>query len=283
MPFFLKLLLWLLGLGVSLYAIACVFLVLQQTRMIFFPTARIEMTPAPLDHKDVWLNTATQERIHGWWIPASQPNAPVLLYLHGNGENIGANAEHASRFQRLGLSVLIIDYRGYGQSTGEFPSESRVYEDAETAWNYLTKTQGIPPERIFIYGHSLGGAIAIQLASRSGDSAAGLIVESSFTSIRQMIDRTSTYRVFPIDLLLTQRFESIEKVPQLKMPVLFIHGLADVQIPFAMSQALYQATPEPKQIYLVPGAGHNNTASTGGEEYLDVVKKFLRQAETRRK
>jgi uncharacterized protein len=278
-----KLLLWLLGLGISLYAIACVLLVLQQTRMIFFPTARIEMTPAPLDYKDVWLETATSERIHGWWIPASQPDAPVLLYLHGNGENIGANAAHASRFQRLGLSVLIIDYRGYGQSKGEFPSESRVYEDAETAWNYLTKTLGVPPERIVIYGHSLGGAIAIQLASRSGDSASGLIVESSFTSIRQMIDLTPTYRVFPINLLLTQRFESIAKVPQLKMPVLFIHGLADAQVPAAMSQVLYRAAPEPKQIYLVPGAGHNNTASTGGEEYLEVVRKFLRQAETHRK
>jgi uncharacterized protein len=207
----------------------------------------------------------------------------VLLYLHGNGENIGANAEHASRLQRLGLSVLMIDYRGYGLSQGDFPNEERVYEDAATAWDYLTKTKGIPAERIFIYGHSLGGAIAIDLATQTGDRAAGLIVESSFTSIRQMIDLTPPYRIFPIDLLLTQRFESIAKVPKLKMPVLFIHGLADGQVPAQMSQTLYEAAPELKQIYLVPGAGHNNTASTGGREYLEVVSKFLRQAEANRR
>ena len=199
----------------------------------------------------------------------------VVLYLHGNGSNVGANVEHANRFHRLGLSVFLIDYRGYGKSQGDFPSESRVYEDAQQAWDYLVKQRGINPHQIYIYGHSLGGAVAIDLAVRHPE-AAGLIVEGSFTSVRAMVDfQKPMFALFPIDLLLRQRFDSLSKVDRLKIPVLFIHGTADSVVPAQMSQKLFDAAPEPKQLYMVPEGGHNNAAQIGGAEYLHRVKEFL--------
>ncbi|MEG5127075.1 alpha/beta fold hydrolase [Microcoleus sp. ARI1-B5] len=199
----------------------------------------------------------------------------VVLYLHGNGSNVGANVEHANRFHGLGLSVFLIDYRGYGKSQGDFPSESRVYEDAQQAWDYLVKQRGINPNQIYIYGHSLGGAIAIDLAVRHPE-AAGLIVEGSFTSVRAMVDfQKPQFWMFPIDFLLRQRFDSLSKVDRLQMPVLFIHGTADTVVPPQMGKKLFDAAPEPKQLYMVPDGGHNNAAQIGGAEYLLIVRQFL--------
>ena len=257
--------------------------------------------------------TGAAESVHGWWIPASEtpPSPPkawggarkgervlatpqshrltvasvralnkgglggVVLYLHGNGSNVGANVEHANRFHRLGLSVFVIDYRGYGKSQGDFPSESQVYEDAQLAWDYLVKQRGVNPNQIYIYGHSLGGAIAIDLAVRHPE-AAGLIVEGSFTSTRAMVDfQKGLFWLFPIDWLLTQRFDSLSKVDRLQMPVLFIHGTADNVVPVEMSKKLFDAAPDPKQLYIVPDGGHNNVAQIGGAEYLQIVSQFL--------
>jgi pimeloyl-ACP methyl ester carboxylesterase len=198
----------------------------------------------------------------------------VVLYLHGNGSNVGSNVEHANRFHHLGFSVFPIDYRGYGKSQGDFPSEYRVYEDAELAWDYLVKQRGIHPNQIYIYGHSLGGAIAIDLAVRHPE-AAGLIVEGSFTSVRAMVDfQKPLFRVFPINFLLTQRFDSLSKVDRLQMPVLFIHGTADNVVPAQMSKKLFDAAPEPKQLYMVPDGGHNNVAQIGAAEYLQRLSAF---------
>lgn len=276
----LKLFLFAISLAVTSYLATCLLLYFWQSRLIFFPSTAIETTPADLEmpYKEVWLpieQAGRSERIHGWWIPAKD-GAGVLLYLHGNGINISANIGHAKRFHQLGLSVLLIDYRGYGLSEGSFPHERRVYQDAEASWHYLTQTRGISPQSVVIYGHSLGGAIAIHLAAQHSD-AAGLIVQSSFTSIREMVNRTPRYRFFPVEQLLHQRFDSINKVPLLKVPVLFIHGLADTQVPVTMSQMLYAASPDPKQLYLVPIAGHNNVAETAGVEYLQVVQAFVRR------
>jgi uncharacterized protein len=264
------------------YSGICLFLFVQQPRFIFFPSKVIEKTPEffHLRYEEVWLpvsvGSGKVERVHGWWMKAKQPNAKVLLYLHGNGINIGANIAHANRFYQTGFSVLLIDYRGYGRSDGIFPSEKCVYQDATAAWNYLVQQQKIPPSQIFLYGHSLGGAIAIDLAVRHPDTA-GLIVESSFTSIRDMVSYRKGFGIFPIDLILTQRFESIKKLPQLKMPVLFLHGTADSTVPSFMSQKLYDAAPEPKRLVLVPGAEHNNVGEVLGLEYIHWVKSIVKE------
>ncbi len=275
-----KLLLCVCVVAAIAYCTICLYLYFQQPQFIFFPSSVIQKTPEffKLPYEEVWLPVTAKggkvERIHGWWIKATQPNSKVLLYLHGNGINIGANVGHANRFHQLGFSVLLIDYRGYGRSEGTFPNEMRVYQDAATAWNYLVQQLQIPPREIFIYGHSLGGAIAIDLAVQHPDTA-GLIVESSFTSIRQLIAARNMFCMFPVDLILTQRFESIKKIPRLKMPVLFIHGTADSTVPAFMSENLYAAAPEPKKLILVFGAEHNNTADVAGLQYLKWVQSFV--------
>jgi len=267
------------------YLSACGFLLLRQNRFIFLPSASIEVTPAlfNLPYHEVWLPVSTPsgevERIHAWWIPAKGREIGVMLYLHGNGLNIGANAQQAHRFHQLGFAVLLIDYRGYGRSEGGFPTEAKVYQDAEVAWNYLVQERHISPKQIFLYGHSLGGAIAIDLATRHPE-AAGLIVQSSFTSMQDMVSHLGRYRIFPIDLLLRQRFDSISKVKALQLPVLYIHGTADSQVPADMSQTLFAATPEPKQLVLLPEAGHNNVAEVGGTQYFQIIHRFVEQAQT---
>jgi uncharacterized protein len=282
----LKLVLWFSIIAAIAYGSICLLLFIQQPRFIFFPSRVIEKTPDLLNlpYQDVWLPVPVRshkvENIHGWWLESQQPNAKVLLYLHGNGINIGANIAHASRFYKLGFSVLLIDYRGYGRSEGGFPNETKVYQDAATAWNYLVQQLQIPPEQIFIYGHSLGGAIAIDLAVKH-PNAAGLIVESSFTSIREVIAYRNLFPLFPVDLILTQRFDSIQKLPKLKVPVLFIHGTADSTVPFFMSQKLYAVAPDPKKLILVPDAEHNNLADIAGWEYMQWVDNFVQQVYAR--
>lgn len=274
-----KTLLWGGVITVTIYLSACLFLVFQQSRFIFFPYRPINTTPEffNLDYEDIWIPVQTQagkvERIHGWWIPAKSQPQRVLLYLHGNGSNVGGNIAHASRFHQLGFSVLLIDYRGYGQSEGSFPTQAQVYQDAAAAWDYLVSTIQIQPSQILIYGHSLGGAVAINLGVQQ-PQAAGLIVESSFTSIREIVTQQRQYAIFPVDLLLHQRFDSLQKVPLLQIPVLFIHGTADTTVPVVMSQQLYAAAREPKQLLLVPNAEHNNVADVAGSKYLQAVQKF---------
>lgn len=287
MQFLLFLLLkWLVILAVMVaiaYCGACLFLFTSQNKFIFFPSKQIETTPESfrLAYEEVWLSIQNPKgelnQIYGWWIPASSPTADTILYLHGNGLNIGANVEHAHRLHQLGLSVFLIDYRGYGRSAGDFPTEAQVYQDAQTAWGYLVRQRGIDPSRIFLYGHSLGGAIAIELATRHPEIA-GLIVEGSFTSARDMVDYQGRYWMFPIDLLLHQRFDSIAKVPHLKMPLLLIHGTADRVVPPEMSQQLFKAAREPKQLYIIPNGDHNDAAVIAGPEYLQTVRRFLQQA-----
>lgn len=265
------------------YLAACLFLYLQQTRFIFFPSSVIEITPRAfnLKYQDVWIPVTTEsgkvEKMHGWWIPASTPNAKVLLYLHGNGVNIGANAAHADRFHRMGFAVLIIDYRGYGLSKGSFPTEKSVYQDAATAWDYLVKQQQIQPSNIFIYGHSLGGAIAIDLAIKQ-PKAAGLIVESSFTSVQDIVNLRGNFKLFPVKFILNQHFDSIRKVTNLQMSVLFIHGTEDYVVPVNMSKQLYAAAPEPKQLVIIPNAGHNDVAEVAELPYFQAIKEFRRLA-----
>ena len=270
----------------SFYGSVCLALWFGQTRLVFAPEREITTTPAKFNAKyeDVLIPVkkadGNSENIYGWWLPnakqeekANLGDRKVILYLHGNGKNISANAKHANRLMRMGFSVLLIDYRGYGRSEGAFPNESSVYIDAQTAWDYLI-SKGYKPNQIMIYGHSLGGAIAINLATKHPD-ALGMIVDASFTSMMEMATLEPKYRVFPINLLIHQRFDSIAKVRSLSVPVLYIHGTADDLIPAAMSQQLFEATPSKKQIVIIPNGGHNNNASTNEPLYLNSIRSFF--------
>jgi hypothetical protein len=288
-PLYLQLtvLIWVGAFAVLVYSTVCIFLFFQQSRFIFFPSPMIETTPEffNLGYEEVRLPVRVSsnrvEYIHGWWIQANPPQSNVLLYLHGNGINIGANLAHANRLQKLGFSVLLIDYRGYGRSEGGFPNEQQVYQDAAIAWDYLVYQRNISPNQIFIYGHSLGGAIAIDLAVKHPD-AAGLIVESSFTSIQEVAACRNSFRMFPVNLILTQRFDSIRKVPHLKIPVLFIHGTADAIVPAFMSENLYAATSAPKELLLISEATHNNVAEVGNSLYKEAVLSLIQRVQARK-
>ncbi len=200
------------------------------------------------------------------------------MYLHGSGANIGLDAKHVNRFNDMGLSVFSFDYRGYGKSEGDFPSEAAVYADAQRAWIYLTQERKIPPKAIFIYGHSLGRAIAIDLATHHPD-AAGLIVQSTFTSGVDMANHDFWTAVFPADLLLKQRFESIHKIPNIKLSTLFMHGKDDWRIPVSMSDRLFAASGSAhKQLHTFPGADHDNVGEVAGAAYTKAVTDFIRQA-----
>ena len=241
-----------------IYASTSAYIWARQARFIFRPERIISKTPAEyqLPFEDVYVDVndgnGKNERIHAWWIPAGNPADRYLIYLHGSALNIEANITHARRFHHMGFSVFLVSYRGYGKSDGTFPTEGQVYSDAQAAWTYLVEQKGIDPEAIFIYGHSLGGAVAIQLALNN-PAAGGLIVEAAFTSIADMARRIPKYRIFPIDLIVHERFDSIEKVSQLQIPVLYIHGTDDKLVPPEMSSELYNRTASSKQLKFIPG------------------------------
>ncbi|WP_088892211.1 alpha/beta hydrolase [Leptolyngbya ohadii] len=266
-----------------LYGGLCATLYFWQTRLIFFPPRSLDATPAAVNLAYEPIELPIENAIvTGWWIPAARDvqNAPVLLYFHGNASNIGDLVNRAARFHQMGLSVLLVDYRGYGASTGGFPSEESVYEDAIASWDYLTQKRQIPPERIFLFGQSIGGAVAIDLASRqsqSGRVPGGIIVESTFSSLRDMTDVAGYSRFLPIDLLLTQRFDSLAKVRSLKAPILLIHGTDDRTVPTTMSQRLYEAASQPKQLLLIPGANHNDVSRIGDRIYWEAIEQFVQK------
>jgi alpha-beta hydrolase superfamily lysophospholipase len=264
-----------LAYGAIAYGLLCGVLYVGQTRLIFFPKATLEATPTTveLDYEDVWLSI-DDEQVHGWWIPSGQPTAPVVLYLHGNASNIGDLVNRARNYHRLGIAVLLIDYRGYGQSTGSFPNEAQVYADADAAWRYLTVTRGIPADDIVLHGQSLGGAIATELATRYPE-AAGLIIESAPTSMRAVIRHHIPVQLIPLEAMLTQEFDTLTKVRSLQMPVLIIHGTDDQTVPVQMSQQLYQAAPEPKTLQLIPQADHNTVSQTAPTLYYQSIHRFV--------
>ena len=246
---------------------------------IFEPEAVLQTTPERLgvQYEEVRIPSGSGvERgdLHGWWIPGTASNAPTVLYLHGNFRNISHHLESTLHYREMGYNILLVDYRGYGKSTGGKPSEKKVYEDAEAAWQYLILGRGIKSSQIFIYGLSLGGAIAIDLAEHHPE-AAGLIVEGSFTSMQAMGEIKHKY--LPVGLLLNQRFESLQKIAKLKIPLLLIHGRWDEKVPYSMSQQLYAAAQQPKSLLLVEGGEHSNSRSVGWIEYRNVVTAFVRQ------
>jgi uncharacterized protein len=262
------------------YGAACTYLWTNQRELIFLPSRDLARTPADLDlqYDEVWLPVGASPgaSLHGWWMQSAVAGSPVVLYLHGNDLNLSGNVERIAGLHRVGFTVLAIDYRGYGKSSGGFPSEVQVYEDADAAWNHLVRQLRIDPAQLFIYGHSLGGAIAIELAVRHPETA-GLIVESAFTSMPGIAK--TVYWMFPVDFLLDQRFDALAKVPALQPPVLFIHGMADSEVPYAMSEALFAvAKGRSKQLTLIPGGGHEDSAIVGEALYTRAVLDFVKNS-----
>jgi alpha-beta hydrolase superfamily lysophospholipase len=211
------------------------------------------------------------QKLHAWFIPGPRSDSPALLYLHGARWNLSASVTRIDRWRQLGFAVLAVDYRGFGKSSDVAPSESGAYEDAEAAWAFLgTLAPGRPR---YIVGHSLGGAIAVELARRE-PQAAGVVLEATFTSVKDMIDE-SPWGFLPVGMILTQRFDTLSKVSELRMPVLVTHGTNDSIVPFRMGERLYDAVRAPKRFIKVEGAGHHNLSGAGYSDYQKAVKELF--------
>jgi len=216
------------------------------------------------------------QHMHAWWWPAARADAPAVLYFHGSRWNLTGQLSRIRALHDFGLSVLAVDYRGFGKSDGGTPSEQSVYEDARAAWREFATLVPDPARRI-IYGHSLGGAVAVDLAAwldRTADGkpepARGLIVESSFTTLAEAA-RALSYSWLPLQWILSEKFDSLDKIGEVRMPVLFVHGAADRFVPARFSQALYDAARARKRLLLVDGATHNNSMRMASDEYREAL------------
>ncbi|MFJ4197092.1 alpha/beta hydrolase [Pseudomonas sp. NPDC089534] len=222
------------------------------------------------------------QSIHAWWWPAERANAPAILYLHGVRWNLTGQLFRIEQLRAAGYSVLAIDYRGFGKSLGDLPSESSVYEDARVAWERFQLLQPDPNKRL-IYGHSLGGAVAIDLAAELGRNAArdhtplpvrGLVVESTFTSLADVTAAVAGTSL-PVRWVLSQKFDSIDKIADIHMPLLVVHGQADAFVPPRFSEQLFAAARQPKRLLLVPGGTHNNSMALGGQNYRKAIDALM--------
>ena len=247
---------------------------LQQPGMTFFPLRELDATPDDwnMPYEDVSLMTADGIRLHGWYIPRSGAERTVL-FLHGNAGNISHRGESIAIFRRLGLNVLIFDYRGYGRSQGT-PTETGLYADAAAAWHYLVETRGVVAGNIVIFGRSLGGAVAAQLASQV--QAGALILESTLSSARDFAQA-----VLPLlSRLVVVRydFDSAGRLAQVHCPVLVLHSPADEIMPYRLGEKLYQSAHEPKRFVALRG-DHNSGFLLSQPQYEQALGEFIASLE----
>jgi alpha-beta hydrolase superfamily lysophospholipase len=249
----------------------------HEERQLTFEAVRdavSRLNELPAGVQELTLPVQTGENIHAWWWPATDPRAPALLYLHGSRSDLTDQVQRLALLRGFGFSVFAIDYRGFGRSDGDLPSEQTVYEDARAAWDWLAARQPDPARR-FIYGHSLGGAVAVDLAAALNRNAAGgLIVESTFTTLVDIAKEWS-FPWLPLGALMTQKFDSVGKMSKVAMPVLVVHGAVDREVPSRFAQALYAAATGPKRLLLVEGGGHSDSMDTGAEQYRQALTELF--------
>ncbi len=239
-------------------------------RMIFQPTRGIDLHPHEIgvSAEEVSLRTEDGVTLHAFFLP-SEGASRALLFLHGNAGNASHRLPNAAALVRLGVHVLLLDYRGYGLSEGT-PTEAGVYADARAGLVHLVEVRAVPEERIVLFGRSLGSAVAVDLAR--GRPLAGVILESAFSSgsdvARQLLG--------PLGPIVARgRFESSQKIGQVRSPLLFFHGDRDEVIDFELGRRLFEQAPEPKTFEVIPGAGHNDTTQVGGHRYFARIARFL--------
>ena len=249
--------------------VAIVILTLQfvAARSVYFPARHPEgfwNLQAQLGATDVWLDLPDHVRIHGWFV-ACPGSRRVTPFLHGNAGNITHRGRTFREITAAGSSVLMIDYRGYGKSTGR-PSESGLYADAAAAYEYLLKASR--PHEIVFHGESLGTAVAVDLGFRH--KCGGIVLEAAFTAASDVAGT-----VLPvIGPMLIRGFDSRRKITRVQAPILFIHGSADHTVPMQLGRALFDAAPEPKSFWAIPGADHNDIVESAGPEYRKRLRSF---------
>ena len=248
---------------------------LVQGSLIYFPQMGREIAAMPaaygLAHEEVAIRTEDGETLHAWWLPADAARGAVLFF-HGNAGNISHRLDYARMFNRLRYSTLLVDYRGYGRSTGA-PTEEGTYRDAEASWRWLTSTHGIAARDVVIFGESLGGGVASWLAVQHPPRA--LVVASTFTSAVDL--GAEVYRFLPVRLISRFKYDTLRRLPLVRAPVLVIHSPGDDIIPFSHGQRLYAAASEPKAFIELSG-GHNDGFVFVRPEWVDALGAFLERA-----
>jgi fermentation-respiration switch protein FrsA (DUF1100 family) len=242
---------------------------------VFFPQRAFDFAPESfgLAYKDAYFTTEDGKTLHGWFFPGDQEH-PVLLHFHGNAGNISHRLDLIKHLMQKRLQVFIFDYRGFGKSEGR-PSEKGLYRDGMAAYDYLVQKQGVLPGKIVLHGHSIGAAVAVEVALNR--SAGGMILESAFTSTRDMAKTMPLFSL--LSPLLPANYNNLEKTPRLHIPKLILHGDRDDIVPFSMGEKLFAAAAEPKDFLRLEGAGHNDTYVVGGRTYLDSIEEFAEKSE----
>ena len=264
----------LLALLCGLGLVGCAALDRQQRAWIFQPGDRTWWGGAVAAEgmQDQWIDfqpadSKSPVRLHALWLPQERTDAPVLLYLHGARWDVRGSAPRMRRMHELGFAVLGVDYRGFGRSSPDLPSEAMAVEDARAAWDWLATQH--PQTRRFIFGHSLGGAIAVHLAADVTDEA-GLIVESSFTSIPEVVS-TFKWGWLPVGPFITQKLDAGSRIGTVGSPVLVVHGDRDSLIRPELGQRLYDRAASPKRFVLVAGGSHHSTNAIGQPLYRQAL------------
>ena len=249
---------------------------ISEKGLVFFPIRHLEATPKHyrLDYEEVFFPAADNTRLHGWFVPSSNPKVhTTLLWFHGNAGNISHRLENLALLHRyLDMSTFIFDYREFGLSEGRI-SKAGTYLDARGAWDYLVEERGTNPTDILLFGRSLGTALAVDLAS--SEPCLGVVLEAVFTSSHDMLERYFFGTVPPA--LLQSSYDNLARINRVEAPLLFIHGEFDEAIPVEMAQRVYRAAIAYKRFYLVPGSGHNDTYVVGGSEYFLQWQVFLKE------
>ncbi len=260
------------------YAVIVVLVFLFQSRLVYFPQIGREVAVTPqaygLPFEAVTIATGDGEKLAAWWVPAAGARGTVLIF-HGNAGNISHRLDYLAMFHRMSYATLIVDYRGYGQSTGS-PSEEGTYRDAEAAWRWLTVERGVKAGDIVLFGESLGGAVAAWLAARVTPRA--LILASTFTSVPDL--GAQVYPFLPVRLISRFSYDTRAALQALKAPVLIAHSREDDIVPYAHGQALFVAASEPKQFLEMRG-GHNDGFIFMRQEWVAQLGAFLERAAAR--
>jgi len=261
-------------------AAGCAMLTTKERELTFRPVKEDSgwFSGLPADVREFYLPVSDApgaERLMAWHWPNENADAPTLLYLHGVRWNLTGHLQRIAHLRSFGFSILAIDYRGFGKSDGELPSEESVYEDALAAWRWVVAREPEASQRI-IYGHSLGTAVATHLAVDAGqrDGMGGLIIEGAFTTLPEMAAALAPSWL-PLNLLVTQQFDTRGKIANVPSPVLIVHGTSDRLVPHRFSQALYEAARDPKKLVLVEGGSHYNTAWVGATAYREAIAELF--------
>jgi pimeloyl-ACP methyl ester carboxylesterase len=260
---------------------ACAWFDVKQREVIYRPTLGMASDVPSLRLGDerffAEVPSSGGQRVELWWLPHADKNAPTLLYLHGTFRTMLENLHKINALRAAGFSVLAVDYRGWGLSTSITPSEQTILQDADVAWSELQRREVRTVQRV-IYGHSMGSAVAVDLASRLqvDQDYGALILESAFTSFFDLA-KESGFLARLLMVFSHERFASIEKIGKVNAPLLMIHGTQDTTIPIQLSEKLFSAAKSPKQWHAIAGGAHSDLDEVGGASYQAVLKDFIKQ------